>query len=164
MRTALSLLVSSFFTLFSITSAQAGSLFPPANIGRNANVECPDGTVLKWTGDSVVCADPSEGVSVTTCPAGQLLAGISKGRPICRQMSCRTVQNSGPPPSYFSVATCGDGEILTGGGAWTYANLPDIGAIHDSRPYGNSWVVDAYRNDNGGDMPTVSYAICCSFR
>jgi len=62
--------------------AQAGQLFPPENIGPNPNVSCPNGRVLTWHVDHIDCADPTPGVSVS-CPAGQVVADISNGAPVC---------------------------------------------------------------------------------
>ena len=62
--------------------AQAGALFPPDNIGKNPNVACPNGQVLSWQGDRVDCVNPTPGVTVS-CPAGQVLTGITNGVPTC---------------------------------------------------------------------------------
>ena len=58
----------SMFILSPLSSAQAGQLFPPANIGNNPNVYCPNGQVLAWHSDHVDCANPTPGVTVSTCP------------------------------------------------------------------------------------------------
>lgn len=63
-------------------TAWAGSLFPPENIGSDPNVACPNGKVLAWSGDSVVCQDPTPGVSLK-CPTGQILTEIKNGTPVC---------------------------------------------------------------------------------
>jgi hypothetical protein len=62
--------------------AQAGQLFPPQNIGSNANVKCPSGQVLTWNVDHVDCVDPTAGVTFA-CPSGQVLTSIVNGRPVC---------------------------------------------------------------------------------
>lgn len=64
------------------TSANAGRLFPPSNIGADPNTTCPSGQVLSWQRDHVDCMDPTPGVSLS-CPAGQLLTGITNGTPVC---------------------------------------------------------------------------------
>jgi hypothetical protein len=62
--------------------AQAGQLFPPANIGANPNVKCPNGEMLTWVVDHVECANPTPGVTVS-CSSGQVLTGIQNGQPVC---------------------------------------------------------------------------------
>ena len=62
--------------------AQAGQLFPPANIGPKPDVACPSGKVLTWNVDHVDCVNPTPGVTVS-CPAGQVLTGIQNGQPVC---------------------------------------------------------------------------------
>jgi len=85
--------------------AQAGSLFPPENMLSTPNSQCPNGTVLKWTGDSVICSDPSPGVSVAQCPATQVMIGVNKGVPICRaEASAGSV----------TVPSCPSGQYLAG--------------------------------------------------
>jgi hypothetical protein len=87
----------SFLGLAPLASAQAGSLFPPDNIGKNPNVCCPNGQVLGWTGSSVECINPTPGVTVS-CPAGEVLTGITKGVANCAAVS----------------VSCPAGEVLTG--------------------------------------------------
>ncbi len=72
--------------VFLCVPAMAGNLFPPDNIGANPNAPCPNNQTLKWTGNSLVCADPSPGVTISNCPAGQVLVGISNGAPQCQVM------------------------------------------------------------------------------
>ena len=72
-----------------LSSAHAGQLFPPANIGANAAVSCPNGEVLSWivtapsTGPVVNCTDPTPGVTITSCPVNTVLIGINAGAPVC---------------------------------------------------------------------------------
>jgi|SRR5208337_1795546 len=82
--------------------AQAGQLFPPNNIGSNPNISCPHGGVLTWDADHVDCVNPTPGVTVTSCPAGQVLTGISSGSPIC------------VVPTPTLSLSCPAGEVLTG--------------------------------------------------
>lgn len=79
----LTLLLSSFFLT---TAATAGNLFPPENIGPNPNAACQNNQVLKWTGNSVACANPTDGVNIV-CPTGSTLSGIQYGQAICT--TCR---------------------------------------------------------------------------
>lgn len=71
------------FVVISASSmpAFAGDLFPP--VGARDGVPCPNNQVLHWTGNSLICKDPTPGVTVQ-CPEGKLLAGIQNGSPICR--------------------------------------------------------------------------------
>lgn len=62
-------------------SAQAGTLFPPEKMG--ADGKCLAGQVLRWTGNSVECDDPSDGVTVAGCASGQIMNGIAAGKPVC---------------------------------------------------------------------------------
>lgn len=57
--------------------AHAGQLFPPVG-------PCPVNTVLRWDGThgAVYCGDATPAVNVS-CPAGQLLSGISSGVAVC---------------------------------------------------------------------------------
>lgn len=84
--TGLLCLIFSAGVIMPLAPAKAGTLFPPANIGANRDVPCPNGTVLSWTGDSVVCKDPTPGVSVS-CPAGKVMTGISSGQAVCADAS-----------------------------------------------------------------------------
>jgi len=83
------------------------------------------------------------------------------------RLSCRVVKGVGASPTYLSTATCNADEMLTGGGGLAnQAGSPicssnKSGFIHNSSPLGNSWVVDAYQYNIGGDLCTISYAICC---
>ena len=131
----------SLFAFAPFASTQAGQLFPPANIGKNPNVTCPNGQLLGWTGDAVACADPTPGVTVS-CPSGDVLTGITNGVADCVPLptatSTTTTVSSGggssppvtvvtpppPPPTllpYPSVIMCDGGAIgfagLTSGGA-----------------------------------------------
>jgi hypothetical protein len=116
------------------TSAQAGQLFPPANIGTNPNIPCQSNQVLGWTGESVACINPTPGVSVS-CPAGQLLTGIVNGAAQCTQLSylntnlvCAAGTSAGPDQiailGYYTkyLGRCAD---ATGFGYWSnaYTNL-----------------------------------------
>ena len=66
-----------------------------------------------------------------------------------------------------SQALCAADEVLTGGGG--EAEVPSStlcsgsrrGFIHNSRPDGNSWIVDAYQDNWAGEACTQAYAICC---
>jgi hypothetical protein len=95
------------------TSAQAGQLFPPANIGSNPNIACPSNQVLAWTGQSVACVNPTPGVSVS-CPAKQMLVGIASGSPVCIN------------PTQDVSVSCASGQALTGivNGVAQCAQLP----------------------------------------
>ena len=83
---------AALLSFFAISpSAQAGQLFPPNNIGSNANVSCPNTAqlspnagVLTWNGDHVDCVNPTLGVTVSSCPAGSILTGINQGQPVCQ--------------------------------------------------------------------------------
>lgn len=99
------------------TSAQAGQLFPPNNIGSNPNVSCPNGGVLTWNGDHVDCVNPTPGVSVS-CPAGQVLTGINNGVPVCSipQLPLRIVTAFGNLAQDAAFAACNDDEVIVSGG------------------------------------------------
>lgn len=68
-----------------VTSAQAGQLFPPKNVDQKKS--CPAGTTLVWStvGDEghVDCISTTSMVTVASCPAGQVMAGITNGVPVC---------------------------------------------------------------------------------
>ena len=99
-------------------SAQAGQLFPPANIGSNPNIACPNGQVLAWTGEAVACTNPTPGVTVS-CPAGQVLAGINSGQAACVTVpACSANQQLNFNGTQFvctpsTVPTCAAGQVIT---------------------------------------------------
>ena len=167
-RTPLVIAASLAFFLL-VGTAQAGSLFPPDNLA-SPNTPCPSNQVLRWSGDSVVCADPSLGVSVAACPAGQVMAGISNGLPVCRTLTCRQVQAVGGPPTYISQATCNADEILTGGGGFSEVPGSSLCAgvtksyLHATVPNGKSFVADAINDTWTGEACTAAVAICCKFQ
>jgi len=81
------------------TAAQAGQLFPPANLtGTAINLPCPNNEVLTWSGDSVVCVDPTLAINVS-CPEGTVMTGISGGSAVCTQ----------------TASTCPSGQTLVNG-------------------------------------------------
>ena len=85
------------------STANAGQLFPPDNIGSNPNVPCPYGEVVTWHGDRVDCVNPTPGVTVS-CPVGQVLTGITNGVPVCTTANRITiVDNCTPAVSGGSV-------------------------------------------------------------
>lgn len=63
--------------------AFAGQLFPPYNNGLEAQEPCQNSSVLTWTGQGVSCTDASAGITVASCPSGQMMVGINKGRAVC---------------------------------------------------------------------------------
>jgi len=75
-----------------MSSAQAGTLFPPEGTGGSA---CPAGQLLRWTGDGVECHNPSDGVTIASCGLGLVMNGIVNGVPSCV---------SAPLPSHSCVA------------------------------------------------------------
>lgn len=152
------------------STANAGNLFPPNNIGSNPNIACPNGTVLKWTGDAVNCADPTPGVNVS-CPTGKIMIGITKGVPTCITPTSSVV--SAPSEScatniplfngYPSIAACPTGYILTGGGyqitKWTPFDNTSSNSPDASSPTGsNSWYVIA--GAKAGNSCFRAYAVC----
>ena len=83
-----------FCALAMVPQARADQLFPPANIGANANSPCPNGQVLGWTGQGVNCTDPTPGVTTTNvCPSGYYADAIVKGGADCKPLT--VVCNSG---------------------------------------------------------------------
>ena len=81
-RFGLTAILLSAFIVSPFASAHPGQLFPPANIGANPNIPCPNGQLLGWHGDRVDCTNPTPGVTVS-CPAGQFLTAITNGVPVC---------------------------------------------------------------------------------
>lgn len=76
-----------FAVLFTVP-AMAGNLFPPANSTKTegSTPTCPDKTALIWStqdGGSLRCVDTSSMVSVSDCPSGKVLSGVSNGSPVC---------------------------------------------------------------------------------
>lgn len=67
------------------TPSWAGRLFPPENAPGGTNA-CSNGETLTWTGNSVVCQNPTKGVKIA-CPRGQVLTGIDYGKPVCEKMA-----------------------------------------------------------------------------
>lgn len=65
--------------------AFAGQLFPPDNL-PNPHEDCPNGEVLSWLGSrgTVVCIDPTLGVTTANCSDGKIMVGISNGAPVCQ--------------------------------------------------------------------------------
>ncbi len=114
--------LASFMLLAPLASAQAGQLFPPNNIGSNPNVPCPNGSMLDWTGDAVECTDPTPGVTVS-CPQGQVLNGITNGKPVC---------------SYGKMA----GVFVLGDNGFCIADNPVIGACSCPGGYAASYILD----------------------
>jgi hypothetical protein len=122
MRTSLFLIVGVW--LATMVSAQAGSLFPP----EGTSGECPSGKVLFWTGSSVTCKDPSPGVTIAACPAGQVMVEIKNGAAKCVNPNdyINTVCPSGQmmvqlekgkakclsPSPYVTVASCPSGQVM----------------------------------------------------
>ncbi len=101
----------SLLALAPLASAQAGNLFPPANIGANPNIPCPNGSVLSWSGDSVTCTDPTPGVTTTTsCPTGQVMMGVSGGKATCVPLS--------------TTSTCPTGQVMMGVSAGAATCVP----------------------------------------
>jgi hypothetical protein len=111
--------------------AQAGQLFPPQNIGANANVKCPSGQVLTWNVDHVDCVDPTAGVTFT-CPAGQVLTSIKNGQPVC--------------------LTLASGGGLTGGCRWGLVYYSHGSSVYDTRGgvMPDSYVVTIFENWGNG--------------
>ena len=96
-RSYATLAVVAFFVLAPL-AAQAGQLFPPADLAAagTPNVSCPNGKVLTWgklasapTDPVIICADPTPGVTVT-CPAEQVLTGITNGQAVCAASNSST--------------------------------------------------------------------------
>jgi hypothetical protein len=111
--------------------AQAGQLFPPANIGSNPNVSCPNGQVLTWTGETVACTNPTPGVSVS-CIAGQVLMGISNGTPVCTTVPvCQANQLLNFNGTSFTCTVGGEASGITG---WV-----SIGGCADGSPNIYNW-------------------------
>ena len=74
-------ILSFSFLLCMVSFAHAGQLFPPS--GASGGVPCSGGKVLGWTGSGVKCIDPSPGVSTDSCPAGQVVSKVTKGKVEC---------------------------------------------------------------------------------
>lgn len=110
-------ILTALLIAFCISSAQAASLFPPDNIGSDPSKSCPNGQVLKWTGDGVECADPTPGVTVM-CPKGQMLVGIKNGEPVCNY------PNGGGFSKLFA-GTAGDGQKITSPIKYTRCFFPN---------------------------------------
>jgi hypothetical protein len=97
---------------------EAGQLFPPANIGSNPNIACPNSEVLAWTGETVACVNPTPGVSVS-CTAGQVLMGISNGLPVCTSVpSCQAGQTLNYDGTTFvctasAIPTCAADQVIS---------------------------------------------------
>lgn len=83
------------------------------------------------------------------------------------RLACRTVRADSSGSGLWSIAACGDGETLTGGGGAAEVPASDIcagtsaGFLHTSQPSGNGWIVDGYQHGWLGEVCTRAYAICC---
>ncbi|HEX9780196.1 MAG TPA: hypothetical protein VGB20_03180 [bacterium] len=80
---------------------------------------------------------------------------------------CRVVTDSGPPPTYVSIAWCAADEFLMGGGgSCDISSAPYIGVLHTNRPDANLrfWTTDCYNRNPDDDMVSVAYAICCKMQ
>lgn len=132
------ILISAIFMSLCATTAQAGSLFPPDNIGTNPNIPCPNGTVLKWMGKSVECANPTDGVTVI-CPKGEFLQGIINGKAVCAAMTACTTTTGGSSASASASASASTS--ITGSGNISVTNSTNANA--QASAYGStipSWV------------------------
>jgi len=113
--------------LVAVASADAAQLFPPANIGADPNVPCPNGGVLSWSGDGVICVDPTAGVNVS-CPAGQMLTGISNGQAVCAGTST-SLSCSGPGCEVPGNGSClGANCVVDGNGTCAGAGCRVMGS------------------------------------
>ena len=117
----------SFMAFTAISSAQAGQLFPPANIGAQPNAACPNGYLLDWTGQSVECTNPTPGVTVS-CANGTVMTGILNG----------VAQCTNPPVSNNAAYTVSN--ISTGYTNWN--QLMAQAGVYDTnhgRPNGGAY-------------------------
>jgi hypothetical protein len=134
--------------------AQAGQLFPPQNIGANANVKCPSGQVLTWNKDHVDCVDPTAGVTFA-CPSGQVLTSIVNGQPVCLTLASGGGVTGGCRYSY----RCNwDGTFLTMGKC----------KLSTDKNWGSgckslSGLVTDSGHLNGGDLNNSNFSTCDSF-
>ena len=138
------------------TSAQAGQLFPPNNIGQNPNVSCPNGELLTWHGDRVDCTSPTPGVTVS-CPAGQVLTGITNGVPVCTSIGGACVARYANSSTKIacglsSSVSCEPGEYVLAGGFYGGGN----DQLQSSYPANNGWYITAY-DVNGSGSCTQNY-------
>lgn len=89
--------------------AFAGTLFPPANSAKNGVgiYACADKSALVWStdnGGSLKCTDTSSMVTIASCPAGQVLTGVTNGVPTCIV----------PPSNNTLNISCPAGQVLSG--------------------------------------------------
>jgi|GEM_PF-2027020 len=153
-------------------TAIAGQLFPPVGLPNGANgipdttKNCPNGQVLAWNGSNgtVQCGDPTPGVTVASCPTGQVLTGVSSGHPTCQSIAlstqtvtCNVVYTGSPDNSWYCTATCPAGTYVTGGGFNASAAYTSGG--HYSLQSGNGWICDIGHIDRctgGQELPCGS--------
>lgn len=102
------LVLSGLFCVGFMATASAGSLFPPDNMLASPGSECPNGTVLAWTGNSVICRDPTMGVTIT-CPDGSYMAKINQGEPTCISVGAEFMCPPGQSLQIVTTTTRGPG-------------------------------------------------------
>ncbi|MGD0762499.1 MAG: hypothetical protein ABR929_04780 [Roseiarcus sp.] len=155
-----------FIALATLTSAQAGQLFPPNNL-PDPKQSCPNGQVLSWTGGdgTVDCTDPTPGVTVPSCPAGQGLTGLNQGVATCQPLfggmyqtnysaSCNGALDGTP-------VVCRTANPLTGACSCPQGFQPQAifdfnKCTHPAEQY--NWWFDQYNNGIGGLLIYYCYA------
>lgn len=136
-------------------TSQAGILFPPANIGDNPNVKCPNGQVLNWTGQTVECADPTPGVTIS-CPPGQTLTGVTNGIATCSSIlpQCTPRYSTSAikgPCGAVSTVMCGPGEFALNGGIIASNDSAQSSApVYDNKGMSVGWTISVL---NDGTSP-----------
>lgn len=136
------------------TSVQAGQLFPPGGLPTNAEGEpdatqnCPNGEVLSWNGanGAVECVDPTSGVTIS-CPAGQVLTGITNGQALCKRLGVfSAVAGQSVTCSYNFVSQNGVGHIVTYYGKVDENGQPFV-RINIADVDDTGWVAGTYLED-----------------
>ena len=149
------------FLVFALPlQAEAGQLFPPEGVSEETGT-CPEGYLLAWTGNSVKCQEPLANLTIT-CPEGEYLTGLNKGKPVCKKVQTTTggatlVYQEGTGTFGYCRDAWGSGRCAGASVTCTSGTLRLFGQGHDKVNAAEDVSPGKYVYKSGAH---VAYAVC----
>lgn len=116
-------LIAFVLLCLTITSANAGSLFPPKGLDQGES--CPTNHALTWIGDGLECTPVTMSLTLS-CPSGQLLTGISNNQPVCKSVVLNNcAYKNAISGQKYTICPSGKVQVGMGYEGETWNNQPD---------------------------------------